>query len=91
MKRWTAKTRTQVWGRKNAWSLSAPKERAASSIECEINLEILGNPKGGFHLVMSPDGFFTADSWTETLDEAFHDSSEMFDLDRSDWTCHDDK
>ena len=90
MKRWTAKTRAQVWGQKNAWSLAPPDGTTASPTECEIVVEIQGDEKNGFHFVMSPNGFFTADTWSETIDEAFDYGKRLFDLDRDDWRRHDD-
>ena len=90
MKRWTAKTRTQVWGNRNAWSLARPDQSFSPATECEIVIEIQGDTKNGYNFIMSPDGFFTADSWCESLDEAFEDGKQLFDIDRGDWQLLDD-
>jgi hypothetical protein len=35
---------------------------------------------------MAPEGFFTADSWHHSLDEAFASAHELFDVIASEWT-----
>ena len=91
MKRWTAKTRSHVWGHKNAWSLAPPDGSTSAPTECEVVVEIQGDEKNGFHFIMSPNGFFTADTWSETVDEAFNDGKQLFDLNRKDWRRPDDE
>jgi hypothetical protein len=34
---------------------------------------------------MAPEGFFTADSWHQSLDEAFASAHELFDLTAREW------
>ena len=81
-----AKTKTTIWGTKNAWSLSPENKPNAPSQSCEIRLEIQGNKKQGFHLVMRPTGFFTADSWYASQSEALADANEWFELPADAWS-----
>jgi hypothetical protein len=48
-------------------------------------LEIVGDNKNGYNLVMSPAGFFTADHWYESKDDALAAASELFGLARESW------
>ena len=88
MSRWTSSTRRRVWGRKHGWSLSSDSGYRGPGKECEIKLEIQGDDKNGYHLIMSPDGFFTADTWCETLEAAIRDGQELFGLAHQDWKQH---
>ncbi|NNE00061.1 MAG: hypothetical protein HKN47_22300 [Pirellulaceae bacterium] len=83
--RWIATTRTRVWGQRNSWSLSQPANSPNAGVPCNVIVEIQGTPHDGYHVVMSPDGFFTADTWCESLDEAFNSGKELFDIERHDW------
>ncbi|MDG2381931.1 MAG: hypothetical protein P8N76_09670 [Pirellulaceae bacterium] len=85
MPRWTSSTRIRVWGRKNAWSSSPDSGYRGPGSECDIKLEIEGDDKNGYHLIMSPDGFFTADTWIQTLEEAIRDGEERFGIAPQDW------
>lgn len=86
MDRWTATTEATVWGSRNAWSLSEQAGYKKETPYCSISIEIQGDAKNGFHFVMSPEGFFTADTWHETWEEAIQLGNELFDLNLSDWT-----
>ena len=81
----TAKTNVKIWGTKNSWSLAPKPETDNSGILCEISLEIQGNQKHGYHLVMSPSGFFTADYWYETKKDALENAEELFGIGPDDW------
>jgi hypothetical protein len=50
-----------------------------------VKLEIQGDSKDGYHLVMTPDGFFTADTWHATVDEAMAEAESLFGLSRERW------
>lgn len=80
-----AKARAQVWGTKNAWSLS-PGGAKVPSQECDISLEIQGNDWDGYHLVMSPAGFFTADYWYHTKQDAVDDAEQLFGVHPDSWS-----
>ena len=80
------RTTTEIWGTKNAWSLAPVTESNGPGQKCEVELEIQGNEKEGFHLVMSPAGFFTADYWYETKREALDSARELFGTTESEWS-----
>ena len=82
--RWTAKTQKTVCGYHNAWSFSEPENSRQSPTECQVHFEIQGDVSNGFLFIMAPDGFFTADAWVETLDEAFELGAELG-LERDEW------
>lgn len=86
MKRLRARTVARVWGSKNAWSLAAPKGREATSRECDVEVEIQGDERNGFHLVMRPQGFFTADTHSPTLEDVLSQARELFGLEEGDWS-----
>lgn len=52
---------------------------------CNIRLEIEGDAINGYHLVKSPEGFFTADNWYQTLDEALASALAVFGVAARDW------
>ncbi len=79
-------TSCQIWGTRNCWSLSAQAGLSEPARTCEVKLEIQGDRKSGYHLVMSPEGFFTADSWHETRQAALETAHELFGVDVKDWT-----
>ncbi len=53
--------------------------------EREVRLAIEGNPEDGYHLIMSPDGYFTADGWFPTTEEALVEAREVFGVSAADW------
>lgn len=73
-----------IFGTKNAWSLE-PDAPSVPRTETAVDLEIQGSPKDGYHLVMSPEGFFAADNWYATLEEAFADGLSLFSVSREVW------
>jgi hypothetical protein len=79
----TARAKTRIWGTRNAWSLSLIPGPDAPNRECEVAIEIQGDDRDGYHLVMSPSGFFTADYWYQTMQEALDAAEELFGV------CHD--
>ncbi len=60
------KTKVRILGIKNGWSFAPREEKKGAGHPCDIKLEIQGSKRSGFHLVMSPPGFFTADPWYKT-------------------------
>lgn len=86
MKRLRAKTLARIWGTKSAWSLAAPRgRRDTASRECEVEVEILGEEQNGYHLVLRPAGFLSADSHHPTLEDALSRAAEFFGLREGDW------
>jgi hypothetical protein len=85
MMRIFAKTRVRVWGTRNSWSLSPESGLRGSAKECDVELEIQGNDREGYNFVMSPTGFFTADTWHQTKDEALATAKELFGVGHAEW------
>ena len=79
-----SKTTTKIFGNKNRWSLESDKEEVDVT-ETEISLEIQGTKKHGYNLVMSPKGFFTADYYYSTKEEALEDALDLFGVKQTDW------
>ena len=75
-----------IWGTSNAWSLDPEPGKSATGSESFTELEIQGDEKNGYNLVMSPEGFFTADYWFETKGEALESAEELFGVTKSEWT-----
>jgi hypothetical protein len=68
---------TRIWGTRNSSSLSPHRGYGGKGHECKVELE-KGDEKNGYHLVMSPAGFFTADEWYETRDGALAAAAKLF-------------
>ena len=82
----TAEARARIWGTTNCWSLSPGPESRDPGQECIVSLEIEGDRQNGYHLVMSPAGFFTADYWYETREDALNEAEELFGVRPDEWT-----
>jgi hypothetical protein len=80
-----AHTTARVYGTTNSWSLTPHRGYASEGRDCEVDLEIQGNEEQGYHLVMSPAGFFTADSWYKSQDDALAAALELFGVTREEW------
>ena len=74
----------QICGTKNAWSIESDNPDAQRA-KTFVTLEIQGNSQDGYHLIMSPDGFFTADHWYENIDDAFEAGHELFSVSKEQW------
>jgi hypothetical protein len=79
------KTKSRIWGTRNAWSLALRRGFEGDGRECEIELEIQGDEKNGYHLIMSPAGFFTADEWYQSKEQALAAASELFGISPNKW------
>jgi hypothetical protein len=79
-------TKARIWGTTNAWSLSQFAGADQPNCVCVVELKIQGDDQNGTHLVMSPAGYFTADSWHATKDDALSSAFELFGVTRSTWT-----
>lgn len=77
-------TEARVWGTRNAWSLEQ-SGRSGEGQFCRVALEITGDPRAGFHLVVAPDGFFAADTWHETQEQALAEAAEAFGIRPDAW------
>ncbi len=86
MKTLRAQTRATIFGTHNSWSLSWRRGFEKAGTECAVRLEIQGDDKNGYHLVKSPEGFFTADDWHATLTEAQRSARELFGVGLDQWS-----
>jgi hypothetical protein len=80
-----AHARARIFGTANSWSLTRQPGYSSEGRDCAVELEIRGDAKSGYHLIMAPEGFFTADSWHHSLEEAFASAHELFDVTASEW------
>ena len=76
---------SRIWGTTNSWSLDPHRGRNEPHQECQVRLEIQGDDESGYHLVMTPTGFFTADSWHATKDEVLKAAETLFGVGRDEW------
>jgi hypothetical protein len=74
-----------IHGTANAWKVAEPSDPAANVQERAVTLEIQGNAKDGYHLVMSPAGCFTADTWHETVEDAKDTAHRLFGVPPDSW------
>jgi hypothetical protein len=75
-----------VRGTSNAWKVAEPSDPPAPVHEREVALEIQGNPRDGYHLLMSPTGYFTADTWHQTVEDAKDAAHRWFGVPPEAWT-----
>ena len=75
-----------IRGSGNAWKVAEPSDPPARVQEREVVLEIQGDATNGFHLVMSPAGCFTADTWHESVEDAKAAATEVFGVASDGWT-----
>ena len=79
-------TKARIWGTTNSWSLIQFAGSDQPKCECTVELEIQGDDLDGYNLVMSPTGFFTADTWHQTKDDALLAALELFGVARDAWS-----
>ena len=81
-----ARTRAMIFGKpSDAWSLNPDSYPDSDGIECAVSLSIEGDEKNGYHLIKSPEGFFAADDWYQTLDEAKIAAHDQFGITSDAW------
>lgn len=83
---WKATVELRVRGRQSAWQASR-RDEAADGQLTRTSLEIQGSSKQGFHLVVEPEGFFAADTWHETEQDARSEAEEAFGVLPGDWSA----
>ena len=81
-----AQTTTEIWGTRNSWSAAQTGGPSQPKSDCNIDLEIQGDEQNGYHLIMTPTGFFTADSWHETKQDAIDAAFEIFGVSCASWS-----
>jgi hypothetical protein len=74
-----------IRGSGNAWKVAGPSDPPDRAQEREVTLEIRGNAADGYHLVMSPSGCFTADTWHETIGDAKATAAQLFGVPADGW------
>ena len=86
MKRIKAAIKTTIGGTSNSWYLSSGENKKEPSKLCEVELEIYGDEKNGYFLLISPEGYFTADYNYETKGDALTDAQELFGIGEDEWS-----
>lgn len=77
----------RVWGSTNCWSLESGQLLGDGRM-CRVRLEIQGEAKSGFHLVLEPTGFFAADTWHETEADAIAAAASLLGVALDAWCAH---
>ncbi len=70
-----AKAVVIICGTSNAWKVAEPSDLKFKAIQ-----------GGGYHLIMSPKGCFTADSWHKTVKDRKDTAHELFDVRPEAWS-----
>ncbi|WP_417383852.1 hypothetical protein [Gimesia sp.] len=86
MKPLYATTNARVYGTPDAWRFSNLARAGETFRECKVRLEIQGDDESRYFLIVSPEGYFTADTWYETLDAAQDEAERVLGVTRADWT-----
>ncbi len=81
-----ATTNARIWGTAESWGISSIDGDDQPVHECPVELEIQGDDRNGYNLLMSPAGYFAADSWHETKDAALLSALELFGVSGNDWS-----
>lgn len=84
-----ATTTASIFGSRNAWSLAPIEGFSPYPSQCVVRLEIQGDKRNGYNLVMSPEGFFTADSWHPTQQDALDSAYDLFHVPQDAWSEQD--
>lgn len=74
-----------IRGYGNAWKVAGPSDTGPLVQRRKVELEIQSDGRDGYHLVMSPEGCFTADTWHETLEDAKDTAFEVFGVGPGEW------
>ena len=75
-----------ICGTSNSWKVAEPSDPTSLTQDRFVSLEIHGDDKNGYHLVMSPDGCFTADTWHATVDDALESANRVFGVPLTAWS-----
>lgn len=71
---------------RSSWTVAEPGESGEAVRERDVHLEIQGSDRHGYHLVMSPEGLFTADHDYATKEQAIEAALEIFGAPPDGWT-----
>ena len=73
-----ARARTRICFWDAGWTVADASDLGEHVRDVEVSLEIQGDEKQGYFLVMSPEGGFTTDDWYATREEALRAACELF-------------
>ena len=76
----------RICGTANCWKVAEDSDPPELTRERSVSLEVQGDAKNGFHLIMSPSGCFTADTWHATLGDAFDVAYRAFGVRPESWS-----
>lgn len=74
-----------IRGTCNAWKVAESSDPPNLVQERTVALEIQGNVRDGYHLLMAPAGCFTADTWHETVQDAKEAALRLFGVPPDGW------
>lgn len=75
-----------IRGYKNQWRVTDLSDTSSLVQKRVVKLEIHGDGKNGYHLVMSPEGCFTADTWHESIGDAKETAHLIFGVPPDKWS-----
>jgi hypothetical protein len=75
-----------ICGTSNSWKVAEPSDPQSLTRDRLVSLEIQGDVTNGYHLNMSPDGCFTADSWHATIEDALESAQRVFGVPPASWS-----
>jgi hypothetical protein len=71
---------------KGGWKFAEDNDRSEYVAIRRVELRVQGNKKQGYHLIMTPDGLFTADTHHPDLQDALRAAEEAFGVSPDDWS-----
>jgi len=74
-----------IYGTSNSWSLTETKATPNNVNSANTSIYFEGNDKEGYHLVISPEGYLTADSWYESKKEVIEAAKELLNISELEW------
>jgi hypothetical protein len=76
-----------ICGSGDCWKVATESDPTEAVEQRTVVLEINGDAQDGFHLNMSPEGCFTADTWHETQEDARQAALRLFGVPLHAWTA----
>jgi hypothetical protein len=80
----SAKCVAPICGSGDLWKVAEPSDSGPIA-QRAVSLTIEGDERGGYHLVMSPEGCFTADTWHASKSDALESAEQLFGIPHSAW------
>jgi len=77
--------KTDIRVLKGGWKIADETDDIEFVKNLEVYLQIQGSKNNGYHLVMTPKGFNTADYHYQTIDEAISEAQEIWGVDVNEW------